>query len=69
MAAAINDVNRDGINDIVTFNVGTGSVSAFIGNGNGSFKSKVDYPEAGFSLNNGELVDLNGDGNLDNSIS
>ncbi|HXF59165.1 MAG TPA: VCBS repeat-containing protein, partial [Candidatus Saccharimonadales bacterium] len=60
MAIVAADLNRDGTLDVVTANGGT--VSVFLGHGNGTFDPSVDYAAGGTSL---AVGDLNGDGFVD----
>jgi hypothetical protein len=73
--AATGDFNGDGILDLVVPNSGCaltatscpnpkGSVSILLGNGDGTFKSHVDYP-AGIWTTAVMVGDFNGDGKLD----
>jgi hypothetical protein len=39
----ISDVNRDGKNDLITTNSDSDTVSVLLGNGNGTFKTNLDY--------------------------
>ena len=64
---AVGDFNKDGKLDFANVdysNGGAGFVSVFLGNGNGTFKAKVDY-----AVGNGPdgiaAADVDGDGNLD----
>jgi hypothetical protein len=56
----IADLNGDGNPDLVTGNSGT--VSVLLGNGDGTFKTHVDYPSVGVGL---AVGDVNGDGKPD----
>jgi hypothetical protein len=59
------DFNQDGIPDLAVANVaGSGTISVFIGNGDGTFQSAVNYP---VEVNPQMLAvaDVNGDGALD----
>jgi|SRR5580704_2321299 len=42
-AVAVGDFNRDGNSDIAVVNSTSNTVSVLLGNGDGTFKSKVDY--------------------------
>jgi hypothetical protein len=61
------DLNGDGILDLVVTadsGGGSGAVSVLLGNGNGTFRSHVDFPVPA-GAERSELADLNGDGKLD----
>lgn|GEM_PF-1568019 len=58
------DLNGDGIPDLVTSNyvtTGSGTISVLIGNGDGTFRTNVDYPALSYAFGMA-LGDLNGDG-------
>src|SRR5579871_3993838 len=64
------DFNGDGIPDLATansnFNTGrNGSISVFLGNGDGSFQDPVTYATTGPNTRVLAVADFNGDGNLD----
>jgi len=62
------DLNHDGHTDLIVLDQVlfggqlSGAVSILLGNGDGTFKSHVDYPPGGNFV---AVADLNGDGNLD----
>jgi hypothetical protein len=63
-ATAAVDVNGDGRVDVVASNIGSNTVSVFLGNGDGTFQNPTNYP---VSPNPWGVVvtDLNGDGRPD----
>ena len=65
---ATGDLNGDGVLDLVSANKGTGVVSVLLGNGNGTFGTKVDYA-AGADPRDVTIGDLNGDGILDLAVA
>lgn len=67
-AVASADLNRDGQADIVTANNQNNSVSVLLGNPDGTFKPKVDYP-AGNNPTGVVIADFNRDGKLDIAVS
>ncbi|MFE8596306.1 FG-GAP-like repeat-containing protein [Archangium violaceum] len=72
LAPAVADVNGDGKLDILVANAESGSIllpsgslSVFLGNGDGSVQSEVNYGSASLSSNAVVAVDVDGDGWLD----
>jgi hypothetical protein len=57
-------VKGSNVLDLVVANYSTGTVSIFLGNGNGTFDGHVDYP-VGSEPASLAVGDFNGDGNLD----
>ena len=65
-AVAIADVNHDGKPDLIVTNADDGTVTVFLGDGRGGFKSAPGSPfSAGPQPNDIGIGDLDGDGNLD----
>ena len=69
---AVADINGDGKLDalvttscVSSTNCSRGSVRVLLGKGDGTFKSSVAYPTAGFAATGIALADVNGDGKLD----
>jgi len=62
------DLNNDGKLDLIASNVTNSRVSILLGNGNGTFQTRVNYPVAE-SPQAIVVVDLNNDGNLDLAVS
>src|SRR6266542_3551615 len=64
VAIAVADLNGDGKPDLVTGNVLDNTVSVSLGNGNGTFQAKADFPTDPFP-SGVAIADLNGDHKLD----
>lgn len=62
-SVAVGDVNGDGKPDLIVAN-SSPTVSVLLGNGNGMFQGKVDYPISA-GATSVAIVDLSGDGYLD----
>lgn len=58
------DFNGDGIPDLFTANYYSSSVSVLLGNGDGTFRTPVDFG-AGYGARGVAVGDFNGDGRLD----
>jgi FG-GAP-like repeat len=58
------DLNNDGVKDLITCNVGATTVSVLIGNGDGTFATQISYP-AGGNCRLAAFGDLDGDSYLD----
>jgi len=61
---AMGDFNGDGILDLAVGNIGSGTVSILLGNGDGTFQSQQTY-NTGSSTFGIAVGDVNGDGKLD----
>ncbi len=62
------DFNKDGKLDLVVANYDENTMSIFLGNGDGTFQTQVEYP-TGDGPNDLAIGDFNHDGNLDVAIS
>jgi hypothetical protein len=67
-AEVLGDLNGDGIPDLVTVNMEGGDVSVLLGNGDGTFRSAVNYPTGCAPLDL-VLADFNRDGNQDLAVT
>ena len=70
------DLNLDGKLDLVVansncgeFDCPMGSVSVLLGNGDGTFRTAVNYSSGDFGANSVALADLNADGKMDLAVS
>lgn len=67
---AIADVNKDGNNDILVANSGSGNISVFLGDGKGRFSQAKGSPfAAGQNPSDIAVADFNNDGNIDVAIA
>src|SRR5579885_582952 len=62
------DLDRDGITDLITTNIGDNTLSILFGNGDGSFREQVSI-EAAKEPRALALADYNGDGLLDAAVA
>jgi uncharacterized protein (TIGR03437 family) len=65
LASITGDFNKDGNIDLAVSNTAVDSVSVFLGNGDGTFRPRVDYSIAGCQVDQVITGDFNRDGNLD----
>ena len=66
---AVADLNGDGVTDIVAGNYNKhGTASVFLGNGDGTFQSVVNYPVGG-AARGLDIADFNGDGVPDLAVT
>ena len=68
VAVASGDFNQDGKTDLVTVNSSAGSISVLLGNGDGTFRAKVDYAVGTNPLAVG-VGDFNSDGKPDLAVA
>lgn len=60
------DVTGDGVTDIIISNYASGTLSVWVGVGNGSFSSRIDYPiGSGSNIQDIEVADFDGNGKVD----
>jgi uncharacterized repeat protein (TIGR01451 family) len=64
---AVADLNRDGKADLVYANANGNTIGVLLGNGNGTFRTEVDYPVPGATWVG--VADFNGDGIPDLAVS
>jgi hypothetical protein len=64
-AVILADVNGDGKPDLITANITSGTVSVFLGNGNGGFGSPQSFSTGGSGPISVAAGDVNGDGKID----
>jgi uncharacterized repeat protein (TIGR01451 family) len=64
-AVILADVNGDGKPDLITANISSGTVSVFLGNGNGTFGSPQSFSTGGSGPISVAAGDVNGDGKAD----
>ncbi|HLJ92849.1 MAG TPA: VCBS repeat-containing protein, partial [Gemmataceae bacterium] len=74
VSVAVGDFNGDGVPDLAVANAGTdpdflGTVSIFLGNGDGSFKTPQNYLTGGPNAQSVAVADFNGDGHLDLAVT
>ncbi len=67
-AVASGDLNGDGKLDLVVANSTSNTISVLLGNGDGTFKAKVDYP-TGATPEGVTVGDFNNDGKLDVAVT
>ena len=68
VAVTLDDLNNDGILDIVTANNTDNNLSVFLGNGDGTFRAAVNY-RAGAEPASVVTADFNNDGNIDLAVA
>ena len=64
-SVAVADFNGDGKLDLAVANLFGNEVSVYLGNGDGTFQTAVNYPAGGANLYSVAVADVNGDGKPD----
>ena len=66
---AVGDFNGDGKLDLAVVNYGSSNVSILLGNGDGTFKTAVNYGAGSSAPYSVAVADFNGDGKLDLAVA
>lgn len=64
----VHDFNKDGKLDLAVLNVGDGTFSILLGNGDGTFQAAHNFSVGGQNPSSTGVGDFNGDGNLDLAV-
>jgi hypothetical protein len=67
-SVAVDDMNGDGMHDLVVADAGSDTVSVLLGNGDGTFRAVRSFP-TGTNPLSVALADLNGDGKVDVALA